>query len=91
MTLENFATVLRSVYGDEEMSFSLDSSDPQDPFGADFKKVYQPAWLQGTAVGEILFDADYLMKRLSLQDVDFPQTLRDAGFRSVLEMSFKEG
>eukprot|EP00927_Polykrikos_kofoidii_P047757 TRINITY_DN42031_c0_g1_i1.p1 TRINITY_DN42031_c0_g1~~TRINITY_DN42031_c0_g1_i1.p1 ORF type:complete len:998 (-),score=154.39 TRINITY_DN42031_c0_g1_i1:63-3056(-) len=63
----DFATVLKIEYFNEgQGAFSLDAEDPFDPFGPFQKKVFLPGFLAGTDVGELLFRADVLLKRLGL-------------------------
>jgi hypothetical protein len=66
-SLEEFAYALRCVYHEgRDPAFSLDGWDRNDPFGPYQRKVYMPKSMWGTVFGEILFEADYLLKELSL-------------------------
>lgn len=45
-----------------EPLFSLDPVDPQNLEKTPQKKVYEPSWLAGTSVGDVMFQADYFLK-----------------------------
>jgi hypothetical protein len=71
-----------------EPFFSL---DPVDSSSADVKgrwqvKKFEPEWLAGTSVGEVLFQADYHLKELSMGEQEQPVT----GMRSCFD-DLKEG
>jgi hypothetical protein len=36
------------------------------------KKVYEPSWLAGTSVGDVMFQADYFLKELALGEYTMP-------------------
>lgn len=74
------ATVLR-VFQEHQRAplFSLDPEDPENLGGPFLKKRFEPDWLQGTVVGEILFQADYSLKKLCFGDERLP------GFLSVFD------
>jgi len=57
-----------------EPLFSLDPVDPQGDWKKDSmqEKRYEPDWLAGTSVGEVLFQADYHLKELSLGEYEQP-------------------
>merc|ERR1719401_867629 len=48
-----------------EPYFSLDPVDPTDKNSMQGKR-FEPAWLAGTSMGEVLFQADYHLKELSM-------------------------
>ena len=48
-----------------EPLFSLDPVDPQNLEKTPQKKVYEPSWLAGTSVGDVMFQADYFLKETS--------------------------
>lgn len=58
-------------YG-REPQFSLDPKDPHDIGGELQVKKFFPSWLASTVVGEVLFQADYVLKQLCLGDVSLP-------------------
>eukprot|EP00435_Cladocopium_sp_Y103_P007139 s2202_g2.t1 len=47
------------------------------------KKVYEPSWLAGTSVGDVMFQADYFLKELALGEYTMPV----AGMMSVFDWS----
>lgn len=78
------ACVLRIFreYG-REPQFSLDPKDPHNISGEFQSKAFYPSWLAGTVVGEILFQADYVLKELcmgerKLSGLDFPDIFEGA-------------
>jgi len=66
LNLEYLSTSLqvRRTEG-HEPTFSLDPLDDDDTSSMQ-KKAFKPEWLAGTSVGEILFQADYHLKELSM-------------------------
>ena len=64
--LEDLAIVLKIFYDpaikQKHIGFSLDPWDPINPEGPFMKKVYWPEEIKGTAIGEAMFTADYLLK-----------------------------
>ena len=36
------------------------------------KKVYEPSWLAGTSIGDVMFQADYFLKELALGEYTMP-------------------
>jgi hypothetical protein len=54
-----------------EPTFSLDAVDPEDNNSMQ-AKVFSPEWLAGTSVGEVLFQADYHLKELSMGEYEQP-------------------
>ena len=64
---------------------SLDPLIPTEPDGPLFKKVYIPSILEGTPIGNVMIEADYLMKQLNLgvdhnnQPFNYPKSLIDIG------------
>ena len=55
-----------------EPLFSLDPVDPHNLEKTPQKKVYEPSWLAGTSVGDVMFQADYFLKELALGEYDMP-------------------
>ena len=55
-----------------EPLFSLDPVDPQNLEKTPQKKVYEPHWLAGTSVGDVMFQADYFLKELALGEYSMP-------------------
>jgi len=49
-------------------------------------KRFEPEWLAGTSVGEVLFQADYLLKELSMGEHEQPVV----GMRNIFEMEQDE-
>merc|ERR1719436_2105582 len=54
-----------------EPTFSLDAVDAEDSNSMQ-AKVFSPEWLAGTSVGEVLFQADYHLKELSMGEHEQP-------------------
>jgi len=69
-----------------EPFFSLDPVDPKSRNSMQEKR-FEPAWLAGTAVGEVLFQADYHLKELSMGEAVQPVV----GMKSCLDFSEEEG
>jgi len=71
-----------------EPAFSLDpTSTADDPQHTMQRKRFEPSWLAGTSAGEVLFQADYLLKELSMGEYDQPVI----GMRSCFDFSEQEG
>lgn len=70
-----------------EPLFSLDPVDPfrsvEDPEGSMQIKRFEPEWLAGTSVGEVLFQADYHLKELSMGEYAQPVL----GMKSCFDIS----
>jgi len=66
-----------------EPLFSLDPVDPQNLESTPQTKRYEPAWLAGTSVGDIMFQADYFLKELALGEYTMPVV----GMMSVFDWS----
>lgn len=72
----SFALQVRRLEGREPL-FSLDpredsmdrSSDPDSKWQV---KRFEPEWLEGTSVGEVMFQADIYLKELSMGEYDQP-------------------
>lgn len=45
---------------------SLDPLVPTEPDGPLFKKVYVPSVIEGTPLGNVMIEADYLMKQINI-------------------------
>lgn len=69
-----------------EPQFSLEPVDPQDRNSMQ-DKVFAPDWLAGTSVGEVLFQADYHLKELSMGEYEQPVL----GMRSCFDHAELEG
>ena len=50
----------------------MDPVDPQNLEKTPQKKVYEPSWLAGTSVGDVMFQADYFLKELALGEYSMP-------------------
>jgi RHS repeat-associated protein len=66
--LEDFLVAIHVVYGDhagepDEPTFSLDPADPTNPTGPWLKAVYMPRLLAGTHMGDVMFNADWVLKQ----------------------------
>ncbi|CAJ1388163.1 unnamed protein product [Effrenium voratum] len=55
-----------------EPLFSLDPVDPKNLEKTPQMKRYEPAWLAGTSVGDVMFQADYFLKELALGEYTMP-------------------
>ncbi|CAJ1381273.1 unnamed protein product [Effrenium voratum] len=66
-----------------EPLFSLDPVDPQNMEKTMQTKRYEPEWLAGTSVGDIMFQADYFLKELALGEYTMPVV----GMLSVFDWS----
>eukprot|EP00930_Biecheleria_cincta_P060792 TRINITY_DN4638_c0_g4_i1.p1 TRINITY_DN4638_c0_g4~~TRINITY_DN4638_c0_g4_i1.p1 ORF type:complete len:962 (-),score=205.08 TRINITY_DN4638_c0_g4_i1:117-3002(-) len=66
-----------------EPLFSLDPVDPSNMQKTLQVKRYEPAWLAGTSVGDVMFQADYFLKELALGEYTQPI----AGMKSVFDWS----
>jgi len=55
-----------------EPVFSLDPKDPHSIAGERQLKRFEPPWLAGSVVGEVLFQADYALKELCLGERTLP-------------------
>eukprot|EP00435_Cladocopium_sp_Y103_P062624 s134_g24.t1 len=89
LSMHDVAVILKiEFFNQGRAEFSLDAFDPSEPFGEFQKKdgrskkrVFRPQFLAGTDVGELLFRADVLLKRLSL-GLEVPHL---PGWRSPLD------
>lgn len=76
-----------------EPRFSLDPAPlpaeglSDDPGKRRQVKCFEPAWLAGTSVGEVMFQADYLLKELSMGERPQPVL----GMRSCYDLSLDGG
>jgi hypothetical protein len=72
LNLEYLSTSLQVRRSEgHEPTFSLDPVDDDDKSSMQ-KKAFKPEWLAGTSVGEILFQADYHLKELSMGEYEQP-------------------
>merc|ERR1719188_1346350 len=69
--------------------FSLEPLDPMKPIHENSMQVkrFEPEWLAGTSIGEVMFQADYHLKELSMGEYDQPVV----GMKSSFEFSAAEG
>lgn len=80
VNLEYLSTCLKVRCRDgTEPMFSLDPVDPLDRNSMQ-EKVFHPEWLAGTSVGEVLFQADYHLKELSMGEYNQPVVGMKSGF-----------
>jgi hypothetical protein len=66
ITQDDILLALLCVYSGIDPSFSLDPWESTNPDGPYYQKVFYPDALVGTALGETLFETDYIMKKLAL-------------------------
>jgi len=87
VSLEYLSTSLevRRREGHEPI-FSLDPVDPQDNDSMQ-AKAFVPDWLAGTSVGEVLFQADYHLKELSMGEYAQPVV----GMKSCFDYAEMDG
>jgi len=85
----SIALQVRVLEGREPL-FSLDakgtptgSNEPQDLWQV---KRFEPAWLGGTSVGEVMFQADYHLKELSMGECEQPVL----GMKSCFDLNKEE-
>jgi len=71
---------------EREPLFSLDPVDPSKEDSMQVKR-FEPKWLACTCVGDVLFQADYHLKELSMGEYSQPVV----GMKSCLDYSFDEG
>merc|ERR1719237_1960847 len=81
----SLALKVRRVEGREPF-FSLDPSNAMGKDNSMQVKRFDPEWLAGTCVGDVLFQADYYLKELSMGEYEQPVV----GMKSALDYSFKE-
>jgi len=82
----SIALKVRRQEGREPL-FSLDPVDPTDTGKSMQVKRYEPEWLAGTSAGDVLFQADYYLKELSMGEYEQPVI----GMRSCFDYSWDEG
>jgi len=87
INLEYLSTALqvRRKEGREPI-FSLDPSNLHQK-NAPMEKVFIPEWIAGTSAGEVMFQADYHLKELSMGECEQPVV----GMRSCFDYSESEG
>merc|ERR1719174_463471 len=83
----SLALQVRRKEGREPL-FSLDpvvTSSPSDDCDKDSSQIkrFEPDWLAGTSAGDVLFQADYHLKELSMGECDQPVV----GMKSCFEYS----
>jgi hypothetical protein len=85
VNLEYLSYALQVRYKEgREPRFSLDPIyNLGDPKASMQVKRFEPHWLGGTSVGEVLFQADYHLKELSMGEYDQPVV----GMKSVFDQS----
>ncbi|CAD8183482.1 unnamed protein product [Paramecium octaurelia] len=71
--IQDLFTFLKVYYDPEfadyqiDMSFTLDPEENDQEMNSPFQqKIYFPKYLEGTHVGEVLYEADFLLKQMSL-------------------------
>jgi hypothetical protein len=83
----SLALRVRRQEGREAM-FSLDPLDLSvDPHRSMQMKRFEPEWLMGTSVGEVMFQADYYLKELSMGEYEQPVV----GMKSAFDFSEAKG
>ncbi|KAL5509154.1 hypothetical protein EMCRGX_G004464 [Ephydatia muelleri] len=63
---EDVATVCRLVFKGERPNFTYRAIDESHPFYGRQYMVYDPPWLKGTSVGDVLSEVDWKMKCLNV-------------------------
>mmetsp|Transcript_139414 Transcript_139414/g.242666 ORF Transcript_139414/g.242666 Transcript_139414/m.242666 type:complete len:1003 (-) Transcript_139414:137-3145(-) len=87
VNLEYLSTALKvRAREGHEPYFSLDMQDASDNHSMQ-KKVFEPEWLAGTSVGDVLFQSDYHLKELSMGEYEQPIV----GMKSCFDYSEMEG
>lgn len=66
ITEEEFAAILRLCQENARPEFYFMAIPPFHPFFGRQYKSYHPQWMRGTALGELLFEADWEMKCLQI-------------------------
>mmetsp|Transcript_70259 Transcript_70259/g.164842 ORF Transcript_70259/g.164842 Transcript_70259/m.164842 type:complete len:982 (+) Transcript_70259:72-3017(+) len=66
-----------------EPLFSLDPVNPENMEKTMLEKRFTPSWLAGTSIGDLMFQADYYLKELSMGEHDMPMM----GMMSVFDWS----
>merc|ERR1719296_363825 len=83
----SIALQVRRVENREPL-FSLDPSTALDEANAPMQsKRFEPEWLAGTSMGEVMFQADYHLKELSMGEYEQPVI----GMKSCFDFAEKEG
>ena len=112
VTMSDLAVCLKIYYDPsikhKGISFSLDPYDPKTPDGPYMRKVFWPdevegrAIIAGTKVGDDLFEADFILKQLSLglkvesaeplkvSELVYPPELANAGLKASYHLSKKK-
>jgi len=87
VNLEYLSTALKvRAREGHEPYFSLDMQDASDNHSMQ-KKVFEPEWLAGTSVGDVLFQSDYHLKELSMGEYEQPVV----GMKNVFDHCDNEG
>lgn len=71
--------------------FSLDPWIETQPDGPHLRKVYSPPEMAGSVLGDVLFEADFLLKKLSMGLEPIPDALAQAGLRSLMDLQSTDG
>mmetsp|Transcript_86086 Transcript_86086/g.152043 ORF Transcript_86086/g.152043 Transcript_86086/m.152043 type:complete len:1127 (-) Transcript_86086:71-3451(-) len=86
-----YLSIALKVRGNEgrEPMFSLDPVEATDSLDKNRMQVkrFEPEWLAGTSVGDVLFQADYHLKELSMGEYSQPVV----GMKSCFDLSEIEG
>lgn len=104
--MDDLAVALKVMYDpkvlNKQISFSLDPLDEFNPEGPKQKKVFYPSIIEGTNLGEDMFQADFLMKQISMgrevislnpletENFELPESVQDMGLKSELEYHDKK-
>lgn len=86
VTPHDWGIALKCAASSESPTFSLDPAEPTNPRGPTLSCVYYGP-ISGTHLGQVMFDADWLMKQMGLGNV------RPAveGFQDIFELTFARG
>lgn len=74
-------------HASREPLFSLDPVDVHNIEKSAQKKRFEPEWLSGTSVGDVMFQADYFLKELAMGEYTMPVV----GMPSVFDLSEMQG
>jgi len=80
----SIALKVRRMEGREPF-FSLDPLDPEKVNSMQVKR-FEPEWLVGSCVGDVLFQADYYLKELSMGEYEQPVV----GMKSCFDLTWEE-
>ena len=95
MSLEDLAVALKSLGDDSrEPQLSLDPADRNNPDGPDLRAVYYGP-IEGTNFGQVMFDADWLLKGLSFGKLTIDGQERQItssvpGYKNMFDLNFDQ-